>query len=67
MKRNHEPYCTGSLSAESRGGEAAGGKAEDHLAPGYTKVLDLRPLPSGIYFVTVQTAKEQWVKRVVKE
>jgi hypothetical protein len=42
-------------------------KEEDHLAPGYTKVLDLRQLPTGVYFITVQTAQGQVVKRVVKE
>jgi hypothetical protein len=39
---------------------------ETHLATGYTKILDVRNLPSGVYMVTVSISGENIVKRVVK-
>ena len=40
---------------------------EANLANSYTKMLDLRNMPSGVYFVTVETGNEKISKQVVKE
>lgn len=42
-------------------------KEENNLATGYTKVLDLSQLPSGVYFVAVTVNGETTAKRVVKQ
>lgn len=48
-------------------GKAIYHKQETNLAPGYTKVLDLRWLASGVYFVTIEREGECITKRVIKE
>lgn len=40
---------------------------ETHLAPGYTKILDLSTLPSGVYLITVNINGENITKQVVKK
>ncbi len=42
-------------------------RAENNLSQGYTKMLDLRYLPKGLYFITVEADGERVVRRVVKE
>lgn len=40
---------------------------EQSLATGYTKMLDLSYLPTGVYFVEVSTADGKYIQRVVKQ
>ena len=40
---------------------------ETNLSPAYTKMLDLRYLPNGVYFVSVVVDGERVVREVVKE
>lgn len=42
-------------------------REENNLRQGYTKMLDLRYLPNGLYFITVEADGERVVRRVVKE
>ncbi len=42
-------------------------RAENNLSQGYTKMLDLRYLPKGLYFIAVEADGERVVRRVVKE
>ncbi|MES2620483.1 MAG: T9SS type A sorting domain-containing protein [Bacteroidota bacterium] len=48
-------------------GEVIYRKEENNLASNYTKVLDLSYLPSGVYFVQVQSMNTTVSKRIVKE
>ncbi|HWB63394.1 MAG TPA: T9SS type A sorting domain-containing protein, partial [Chitinophagales bacterium] len=48
-------------------GQAVYTNTETNLSPNYTKMLDLRYLPNGIYFVKVEVDGAVEVKEVVKE
>jgi hypothetical protein len=48
-------------------GQTAFTKQEDNLSPSYTKMLDLRYLPNGVYLLEVVVDGERVVKEIVKQ
>ena len=48
-------------------GEVIYQRKEENLADNYTKVLDLSPLPNGIYFIQIATNGTSVVRKIVKE